>query len=78
MKDQITMTLSDVKKQAMSILAAKVGGSSLIPQLKHHRRYANRDRKVAHLMLWYDYFNDNYVYPYHTSTGDTVYRELIF
>jgi hypothetical protein len=76
MEEQITMVLSGAKEQAMSILAVEEASSSSAPWLKCCRHYVNRDREAVHLRLEYDYFNDECVYPRHTSTEGTVCGEL--
>jgi hypothetical protein len=62
----------------MSILTAEEAGSSSTPWHKRHRRYVNRDREAAYLRLQHDYFDDDCVYPHHTSAESIVCRELFF
>jgi hypothetical protein len=55
----------------MSILQAEeavtVAASSSTRQPKRCRHYVNRDREATHFRLRHDYFDDNCVYPCHTS-----------
>jgi hypothetical protein len=71
MEDQITMAFLDVMDEAMSIVQAEEATAatafSSTQMLKHHRCYVNRDREAAHFRLRHDYFDDNCVYPCHTS-----------
>jgi hypothetical protein len=61
----------------MRILVAEVASSSSTRRLKRYRRYVNRDRETTHFRLRYNYFDDNCVYPRHTST-DVPYAEDSF
>jgi hypothetical protein len=77
MEDQITIWhFLGVMEQAMSILAVEEGGSSLAPWPKRRQRYVNRDHEAAYLKLRLGYFDDDCVYPRHTSTGGTICGEL--
>jgi hypothetical protein len=75
MEDQIINTFSGVMDQAMSILAAEEDGSLSTWRLKH---CVNHDHEAAHFSLWHDYFNDDCVYPRHTSAGGTICGGLFF
>jgi hypothetical protein len=78
MDDEITMTFLDTMEQAMSILTAEEAGSSSTPRHRRHRCYVNRDREATYLRLQHDYFDDDCVYPYHTSAESTVCGKLFF
>jgi hypothetical protein len=71
-EDQIAMTLSCALEEAMSMLAAEAAGSSSASRLKRRRHYINHDREAAHLSLHHNYFDDDCVYPHHTSVKGTV------
>jgi hypothetical protein len=70
------MAFLDVMEQAMSILTAEEGGSSLTPRSKRRRCYVNCDREAAHLRLRHDYIDDDFVYPCHTFARYTICEEL--
>jgi hypothetical protein len=76
MEDQIIMAFLDIMDEAMSIVqveeATAAFASSSTRWSKRHRCYVNRDREAAHLKLRHDYFDDDCVYPHHTSTGGIV------
>jgi hypothetical protein len=82
MEDQIAMAFSSVMNEAMSILqaeeAAATAAWSSTRRLKCHRCYVNGDREVAHFRLRHDYFDDDCVYPCHTSVEDIIYGGLFF
>jgi hypothetical protein len=77
-EDQITMTFSDVMDEAMSIMQAKEAAaaatSSSTRQPKRRRRYVNYDREPAYFRLRHDHFDDDCVYPRHTSARGIVCR----
>jgi hypothetical protein len=70
------MEFSGIMDEAMSIVqveeAATAATSSSTQRPKRHRRYINRDREAAHFRLLHDYFDDDCVYPHHTSAGGIV------
>jgi hypothetical protein len=65
MDDQIVMVFSDVMDEAISILQAEevvaTAASTSTRRSKRHRRYVNRDHKMAHFMLRHNYFDDDCV-----------------
>jgi hypothetical protein len=71
MDDPITMVFSGVMDEAMSIVQVEevvaTAASSSTRRLKRARRYVNRDREATHFRLRHDYFDDDCVYPCHTS-----------
>jgi hypothetical protein len=71
------MALSCAMEEVMCMLAAEVAGSSLAPRLKRRRHYINRVHEATHLRLHYDYFDDDCVYPRHTS-GECIICEEVF
>jgi hypothetical protein len=79
-EDQIVMAFLGVIDEAMSILEAEesaaTAASSSTRQSKHRQCYVNHDREVAHFRLRSDYFDDDCVYPHHTSAGGIVCRGL--
>jgi hypothetical protein len=52
----IVDVLSCDMDQAMTMLTAAMEGPST-QRVKRHRRYVNRDHKMAHVRLYHDYFN---------------------
>jgi hypothetical protein len=76
MEDQIVMAFSGVMDEAMSIMqaeeAAATSASLSTRRPKFRRRYINRDREAAHFRLRHDYFDDDCIYPRHTSAGCIV------
>jgi hypothetical protein len=75
LEDQIAMAFSNVMDEAMSILQAEEATASSSTQwLKRRRRYVNHDREASHFRLRHDYFDDDCVYPRHTSAGGIVCR----
>jgi hypothetical protein len=70
------MAFSDIMDEAMSIVQAEeataVFASSSTRRPKRRWCYVNRDREAAHLKLRHDYFDDDYVYPHHTSIGGII------
>jgi hypothetical protein len=76
MVDQIVMTFLGVMYEAISIVQAEetaaTAASSSTRRSKRARRYVNRDREVAHFGLRHDYFDNDCVYPRHTSAGCIV------
>jgi hypothetical protein len=80
MEDQIAIMFSDVMDKAMSIVqaeeAAAAAASSSTRRSKRSRCYINRDHEAAHFRLWHDYFDNDYVYPHHTSAGGIVFGGL--
>jgi hypothetical protein len=54
MEDQITMALSGIMEEAMSILIGEEAGSSSAPWRKCHRCYISRDHESAHLRLHHE------------------------
>jgi hypothetical protein len=76
------MAFSGVMNEVMSIVQAEeaeaTAASSSTRRPKRRRRYVNRDREVVHFRLRHDYFDDNYVYPRHTSAGGITCGGLFF
>jgi hypothetical protein len=75
-QDHTAMVFLGIMDEAMSIVQAKeamaTAASSSTRQPKRARRYVNRNHETAHFRLRCDYFDDDCVYPCHTSTGGIV------
>jgi hypothetical protein len=80
MKDQIDMVFLGIMDEVMGIFQIKevvtAVASSSTRWSKHHRCYVNRDREAAHFRVQHDYFDDDCVYPRHTSVGGIVCKTL--
>jgi hypothetical protein len=76
------MAFSGVMNEVMSIVQAEEAeatvASSSTRRQKRRRRYINRYREVVHFRLRHDYFDDNCVYPRHTSTRGITCSGLFF
>jgi hypothetical protein len=76
------MSFAGIMDEAMSIAqadeAAAATASSLTRGPKHCRCYVKRDREATHFRLHHDYFDDDCVYPRHTSTRGIVCGGLFF
>jgi hypothetical protein len=78
------MAFSCAMEEVMGMLATEAASSSLALRLKRCRHYINCDREAPHLRLYHDYFNSDYVNPYHNfidehdSSFDENYHTIIF
>jgi hypothetical protein len=76
------MVFSDVMDEVMSIVQMEevvaAAASSSTRRSKRRRRYVNSDREAANFRLRYIYFDDNCVYPRHTSARGIICGGLFF